>query len=48
MQIAGYTLQETLYQGKRFIVYRAMAEDDKTPCILKMLHQTHHGTPLLF
>ena len=39
MQAAGYRIQETVHQGKRFTVYHAFKQQDQRSCYLKVLEK---------
>ncbi|NEQ43264.1 MAG: AAA family ATPase [Leptolyngbya sp. SIOISBB] len=41
LQLLGYTLGETLYQGSRTTVYQALAASTQQPVVVKVLSQEH-------
>ncbi|MCP4146242.1 MAG: response regulator [bacterium] len=45
MTIEGFTIKKRLYTGKHFTVYRAIKNENDTPCILKALNRDQPGTP---
>ena len=44
MEIAGYTIEQHVYESRRTLIYRARREQDACPVILKIL-KADYPTP---